>query len=84
MRYQLPTVGFAFLFSYQTASLTEERITSEGRNLTEAVEYCGFGSAVGMMWTWLISRMGSDSEVIIDQRSRTDGKGYDERTAEVI
>jgi len=48
---RLPNAEFAFLSGCHTAELTEGSIADEVLHLTAAVQYCGFRSVVGTMWS---------------------------------
>ncbi|KAH9980402.1 hypothetical protein BJV74DRAFT_798141 [Russula compacta] len=51
VRSRLPTAEFAFLSACHTAEITEESIANEGLHLAAAVQYSGFRSVVGTMWS---------------------------------
>ncbi|KAI0298390.1 CHAT domain-containing protein [Multifurca ochricompacta] len=51
VRSRLPTAEFAFLSACHTAELTDESIADESLHLTAAMQYCGFRSVVGTMWS---------------------------------
>ena len=51
VRAHIPTAEFAFLSACHTAEVTEGSAIDEGLRLAAAVQYCGFRSAVGTMWS---------------------------------
>ncbi|KAI9436247.1 CHAT domain-containing protein [Lactarius indigo] len=51
VRSRLPTAEFAFLSACHTAELTEGSLANEGLHLAAAMQYCGFRSVVGTMWS---------------------------------
>ncbi|KAI0283884.1 CHAT domain-containing protein [Russula brevipes] len=86
VRARLPTAEFAFLLTCHTAELTEGSLADEGLHLTAAVQYCGFRSVVGTMWS-MADIDGPDlarnfyKSVFSD---KWQGTPYYERTAEAL
>jgi CHAT domain-containing protein len=48
---RLPSAEFALISAFHTAELTDGSIADEALHLTAAIQYCGFWSVVGTMWT---------------------------------
>ena len=86
IRSRLPSAEFAFLSACHTAELTEESIADEGLHLSAAVQYSGFRSVVGTMW----SMADIDGQVLARHfyasvfSERWQGVPYYERTAEAL
>ena len=83
---QLPNAEFAFLAACHTAELTDESPADEALHLAAAMQYRGFRSVVGTMW----SMADMDGQDLAENfyksvfSGRKQGVCYHERTAEAL
>ena len=89
VRSGLPTAEFAFLSGCHIAKLTNKSTADEELHLAGIVQYCGFRSVVGTMWS-MADKDGSDvaknfySSMFSLSLSRWQGLPYHERAAEAL
>jgi CHAT domain-containing protein len=88
VRLHFPAAEFAFLSASHTAELTEGSVADEGLHLVAAVQYCGFRSVVGTMWS-MADVDGRDLAGYIYQKlfsspGQHDGIPYSERSAAAL